>query len=242
MPASASGDVHLERRGTGARGPRAGTSRQPGSRRYAITAVSCSERANVERRGRASAPSPGARSSGGPPVSNSAQRARRAPRVARAAHRRRTWPTRRRCATATRAQPAGRRARPPNALRARRAVALGDGRQRARAPPSRRGRRSTSTSSVLRCRRSAAADSPTASSRRGQQRAELELVEQDPHLLAVPCAHACSSPGPTSTSQSRRSTRHLAVEEHPLARARRGSGAASAAARRGARRSPSRSP
>ena len=45
MPGSASGDAHLERRGTAARDPRGGTSPRAGSSRYAITAVSWSERA-----------------------------------------------------------------------------------------------------------------------------------------------------------------------------------------------------
>ena len=74
----------------------------------------------------------------------------------------------------------------------------------------------------------------------GQQRAELELVEEHAHPLRVerPCSR---SSGSTPTSTSRSSTdisRFLSTRSAP----RRGSGAASAAARRGARRSPSSEP
>ena len=73
-----------------------------------------------------------------------------------------------------------------------------------------------------------------------QQGAELELVEQHPHLLAVELTLA-ELVDLDAAVDVEGEARHLAVLEHAVAALAEVRASASAAARRGARRSPSRS-
>ena len=72
---------------------------------------------------------------------------------------------------------------------------------------------STSTSSVSPS--GSAATSPTASKQARQQRAELELVEQHTHLLAIPCARGELRGGHADLHVAQEQ-RHLPVEQDPV--------------------------
>ena len=237
MPGSASGDVHLERRGSAARGLRGGTS--PRRDRAGTPSPRC-RGASV----RTSTPRPCISSlarcatSGGPPGADERAERRRAPSASREQRRRRcTW---RAVVVGDRERRAARcgPARRPSAASSAYALAGVDelaaaARDRGRGVAQRRRpRRRASSASVV-----GRPTSPDRVEQPRQQRAERELVEQHAHLLAVERALAAGRRARRRASTSRTQQRHLAVQEHPVARPRRGSGAASAAARRGARRS-----
>ena len=214
MPASASGECTSSERKRSARSSRRYFP-SAGSRRYAITAVSwCSVRTST--------PSPCISSlarcatSGGPPSPTSAP-PRGADRRRRGRDRRRcTRRGRRRSAIATPSRPL----RPGDALppRLERVRA-----RRHRAPRARRAAAaaasrivSTSTSSVSAS--GTAAVCPDRLEQPRQQGAERELVEEDAHLLAVARALAQIARARRRQSTVATQQRHLAVQEHPVAR------------------------